>query len=221
MASLSSIDRWQLRRLYILAEMLDAMLKSFNDATSVKAPGFEGCKATLADFRKFFEDTLGGDTEELGERIPGWLVELEEAEVKLISGILSIIGNSAIELIHASCRAEGEKWGMIASATKGDASTDARRALLVLNDYLVDGMPADDNIEVISSEAGQITYNLNHCHFLERFGGSSTLAWLLCSARHAWEDGFFSALGGIAHQAVTSRCRGDENCMHVITLVEQ
>ncbi len=221
MASLSSIDRWQLRRLYILAEMLEAMLKSFQEATGAGVSGFEECRATLGEFNNFFESTLAGNIADLAGRIPGWLEELEEAEVKLVSGILSVIGDSAIELIHASCRAEGEKWGVIASTTKGDASTDARRALLVLNDYLVDGMPADDNIEVISSEAGQITYNLNHCHYLERFDGVPALAWLLCSARHAWKDGFFSALGGIAHQAVTSKCRGDDSCMHVITLIEQ
>ena len=51
--------------------------------------------------------------------------------------------------------------------------------------------------------------------------GAPMLAWLLCSARQAWKDGFFGALGGVAHQLVTGKCMGDDRCMYIITLKDQ
>jgi hypothetical protein len=221
MASLSSIDKWQLRRLCILADMLDAIMRSFREA--VENPddvGFKEYITKLIEFRQFYEDALDGESTDITGLIPGWLEKLEDAEGEMISRMFSTLGDNAIEVIHASCRDEGQRWGRIAAETKGEASTDARRALLVLNEYLVDGMPSDDNIEVVSSESRQITYNLHHCHYSDRFGDSLMLAWLLCSARQAWKDGFFQAIGGIAHQMVTAKCQGDDACMNIITLID-
>jgi len=222
MGNTTPIEAWQIRRLLVLADMLDAILSgcspSFPETEQASVAGF---REPIEEFRTFHSDVTYGNIEDISKQIPGWLNRLENLEADLIAYTFSTLHVDAIEIIHASCRNEGRKWGRLAGEGKGDASTDARKALLVLNDYLVDGMPTDDNIEVVSSDARQITYNLNHCPYEKRFKDAPTLAWLLCTARESWKDGFFGALGGVAHQLVSGKCQGDPTCMNIIALKDQ
>jgi Asp-tRNA(Asn)/Glu-tRNA(Gln) amidotransferase C subunit len=202
----------------VLADMVDALCDTFSNKATEKAE--ESCanlKAELEGYREFSEKPTKSTTGDI-DVIAQWMERLENVETDLIRVIFSTLGNEAIELIHKACRQEGEKWGKDARERKVEVSHDARKALLVLNDYLIDGMPEEDNIEIKSSEAGQITYLRHHCNFAKRFGDSQLLAWALCSSRQAWTDGFFDAFGGVAHQNVSGKCRGDDNCMHIITL---
>jgi hypothetical protein len=178
-------------------------------------------ESRMGEFREFVSDVEQGKAVDLSRAIASWMEKLEDTENELVRTIYSTIGSDSIELIHAACRREGSKWGKVAAEEKGEVSHDARKALLVLNDYLIDGMPADDNIEIKSSEAGLVTYVTHHCSYQGRFDASSPLAWAVCSSRQAWKDGFFEAFGGVAHQRVSARCQGDKTCMHVITLTSE
>jgi hypothetical protein len=222
MSNLTPIEAWQLRRLLILADMLDAILSAYSrhspESTGETIPAF---RERLDEFRAYHSEASYGSMDSTAETAQGWLEKLEDLEADILTHIFSTLHAEAIEIIHAPCRNEGSKWGHNALEKKGGASKDARKALLVLNDYLVDGMPTDDNIEVVSSESRQITYNLSRCHYAKRFADAPMLAWILCSARQAWKDGFFGALGGVAHQLVTGKCMGDEKCMYVIALKDQ
>lgn len=222
MSNLTPIEAWQLRRLLILKDMLDAVLSAYTRSSQGKTDKANWeFRERLAEFRSYYSDAAYGNLDITSETAQGWLEKLEDLEADILLHIFTTLQTEAIEIIHASCRNEGNKWGHFAAEKKGDASNDARKALLVLNDYLVDGMPTDDNIEVVSSESRQITYNLSRCHYAERSKGAPMLAWLLCSARQAWKDGFFGALGGVAHQLVTGKCMGDDRCMYIITLKDQ
>lgn len=222
MGNTTPIEAWQIRRLLVLADMLDAILSGCHTALSeAGAASIAGFREPIDEFRTFHSEVIYGNVDNIPGQIQEWLNKLENLEADLIAYIFSALHVDAIELIHASCRNEGRKWGRMAGEDKGDASTDARKALLVLNDYLVDGMPTDDNIEVVSSDARQITYNFNRCQYEKRFKDAPTLAWFLCTARESWKDGFFGALGGVAHQHVLGKCQGDANCMNIIALKDQ
>jgi hypothetical protein len=221
MERLTPIDQWQLRRLSIFADMLRAIVAGIVDAASSAAgDDIAGLKERLAEFDDFLADATAERIDDVAAANSSWLEKLEDLETDILAHAFSELENDAVEMIHASCRAEGARWGREAAESKGDASNDARKALLVLNDFLVDGLPADDNIEVVSSEARQITYNLNRCSYVERFDDTPQLAWLLCTSRQAWKDGFFESLGGIAHQLVRAKCQGDDRCMYIITLCD-
>ena len=219
MNGISPIDKWQLRRLDVLADMLGSIVNAYKESSLENAE--TGCApivSRLEEFQKFrrkvHEGKLNADEGTTSE----WTSLLENAETDLIRSMYACIGNTAIEILHKACREEGKKWGKLAIKSKGKDYNDARNALLALNDYLIDGKPDDDNIEIISSAPQQVTYISHHCDFIDRFGQSQELAWALCSSRQAWKDGFFGAFNGVAHQNITSKCNGDDCCMRVITL---
>jgi len=219
MADITPIDQWQLRRMKILADMIKAMIGEYRKQAPAEAG--KNCDRLESQLGEFYEFTVNedwGGTETESQQIGQWMEKLEDVENDLIRLFFSTFGNNSIELIHDACRREGSKWGKEARKERGKVSHDARKALLVLNDYLINGMPTDDNIEIVSSEAGQVTYINHHCSYRERVGDSQTLAWALCSSRQAWKDGFFEAFGGVAHQNVSARCQGDNTCMRIITL---
>jgi hypothetical protein len=221
MSHIAPIDQWQLDRLNILAGMIEGVLNVYREIAPQASE--EDCAklgTQLNEFRVFYSAPQS-KVENATDSITQWMEKLEDLETDLIRSMFSKIGNGAIEILHQACRTEGEKWGLKARKTKGDISHDARKALLVLNDYLIDGMPSEDNIEIKSSEAGQVTYITHHCNYQQRFGNSQVLAWGVCSSRQAWKDGFFGALGGVAHQNVCGKCLGDDVCMNIITLAER
>jgi len=221
MNNIAPIDQWQLDRLNVLADMIEGVLNAYKEIVPLAAKAdYAKLGTQLKEFRVFYAEPQCR-IDEGTDSIVTWMGRLEDMETDLIRSMFADIGNEAVEILHQACHSEGQKWGRKACKIKGDISHDARKALLVLNDYLIDGMPAENNIEIRSSEAGQITYVNNHCNFRKRFGDAQNLAWGLCSSRQAWMDGFFGALGGVAHQNISGKCLGDDVCMNIITLAEK
>ena len=221
MSRIAPIDEWQLRRLNVLAGMIEGVLCAYRRiAPDAAKSNFAELANRLGEFKAFYAAPVC-HIDEGTDSIVKWMKRLEDMETDLIRALYTEVGDEAVEVLHQACRSEGEKWGLSARKARGDISHDARRALLVLNDYLIDGMPGEDNIEIKSSEAGQVTYLNKHCNYQERFSESPALAWGLCSSRQAWMDGFFGALGGVAHQNIKGKCLGDDVCMNLITLAEK
>ena len=147
MSNLKPIEAWQLRRLLILADMLDAVLSAYTRSAPENTDGTSReFRERLDEFRFYHSDASYGNLDKASETAQGWLEKLEDLEADILLHIFTTLQAEAIEIIHVSCRNEGNKWGHYASEKKGDASNDARKALMVLNDYLVDGMPTDDRL---------------------------------------------------------------------------
>jgi hypothetical protein len=222
MVETTPIDQWQLQRLNIFADRLDALVNACREySSSDPEPSVSGITGNLDEFRGFSWKVANGDIQTNIDELNRWMKSLEEDETDVIKLMFSLFGDSAIEFIHTKCREEGFRWGSVAGRHRGAASQDARKALLVLNDYLIDGMPGDDNIEILFSEPGRITYTNKHCSYHHRTDDSEQLSWGICSAREAWKDGFFDAIGGVAHQMLSSQCQGDDSCTYVITLTDE
>ena len=113
MNGITAIDGWQLRRLNILADMLEAMIGSYSANTGEENGIIQGLINEVREFRAFFSDAIVGNIENIPDKTSGWLLKLESIEAHIISHLFSSLKAEAIEIIHTSCYQEGKKWGHI------------------------------------------------------------------------------------------------------------
>lgn len=177
---LGPIHHWMFRKIHVQNDMIEALLASAEE------------KNEITDLRssvdKSYAPLESGSLEDLidTDNIHGWLqdrVSLVENRLAFVVTQLEKNNPAALEEMKATLKALGTNHGQDLPLT---TPTEAYKAM---NDLLLDGMPCDNVIGVLTQDEDRVTWKRNSCihkdYWVQNEGNPENFLLL----REAWIEG--------------------------------